>query len=247
MGASDHPGLRSCAGLALGAPLATGADAAPSRALAHAWATSGSEKLREAAIAAYGGLLGAWDPGSAAPLKLFRIGQSAPSLALKADMAMARLMVAGAEATASRAGVLTYLKIAAADRSTRNRAFRCLPVLTDALTWPRPVCNESLSALRTEPANWDTLTGLLATAMVSPAGVNMGQRALAAVVRAVARGVIDNDVAEEMIRGMKRSQLGLGTIPRLGAAVRRALSALSRSGDDDIKDVSIVLIRQFYG
>jgi len=244
---SDHPGLRSCAGLALGAPLATGADADPSRALAHAWATSGSAKLREAAIAAYGGLLGAWDPGSAASLKLFRIGQATPSLAPQAAMAMARLMVAGAEATTSRAGVLAYLKIAATDRSTRDTAFQCLPLITEALTWPRQVCAESLSALRAETGNWDTFTELLATALINPSGISPGQQALAIMVRAVARGNIDHDIAEDVIRRMKRSQLGLGTLPRLGATTRRALSALSRSSDDEIKDVSTALIRQFYG
>ena len=119
---SDQSPLRRCAGLALGAPLAAGADPTPSRALAHAWGTSGSVNLREAAITAYGGLLGAWDPISAAPLKLFRIGQTTPVLRHDADLALARLMVAGAEASAAREGVLAYLKLAVTDRGPRTES-----------------------------------------------------------------------------------------------------------------------------
>jgi hypothetical protein len=241
-----QPAVRRCAGLALGAPLAIGADAAPARALANAWATNDSPSLREAAIAAYGGLLGAWDPSSAAVLKLFRIGQSAPDLQREADLAIARLMVAGAEASAGRAGVLVYLKLALADRSTRVRAFGCLPLVTEALCWSRPVCTESLAALRTEAENWAAFTGLLATAMVSPAGVRYGQHCLLALVRAVGRGAVDHDVIEDVIRGMKSSQLGLGTLPRLGSAIRRTLSTLRRSDDDTVADVATALSKQFY-
>ena len=243
---SDQSPLRRCAGLALGAPLAAGADPTPSRALAHAWGTSGSVNLREAAITAYGGLLGAWDPISAAPLKLFRIGQTTPVLRHDADLALARLMVAGAEASAAREGVLAYLKLAVTDRGTRTRVFSCLARATEALTWPRAVCMESLTALRSEPGNWDTLTALLATAMITPAGVGHAQDCLFLLVRGVARGVIDDDVAEDAIRGMKHSQRGFGTMPKLGSNIRRALSKFSRSGDDAVKHVATTLINHFF-
>lgn len=238
---------RRCAGLALGTPVAMGADPAAARTLAHAWATSDSEALRHAAVAAYGGLLGAWDAASAAPLKLFLIGQATPVLRQEANQAMASLVVAGAEAAGSRSWVIGYLKAALADRSAQVRVFGCLPAIVDALAAPNTVCAESLAAMRAEPDNWAGLLGLLGTAMVTPAGAADARQCLSLLVRAAAGAYLDHEVIEEVIRGMRASQRPAGAVPRLGSAVRRTLAALSRSGNEDVKGVVTPLMQRFFG
>ena len=244
---SRYDAERRCAGLALGTPVAMGAEPAAARTLAHAWATSDSLALRHAAVAAYGGLLGAWDAASAAPLKLFLIGQSTPPLREEANRAMASLVVAGAEAVSSRAWVIGYLQLAAADRSGQARVFSCLPPIVEALAAPNAVCAESLTALRAEPGSWAGLLGLVATAMVTPAGAACGRRCLSVFVRGTANGVLDHEVVEEVIRGMRESQRPSGMVPRLGSAVRRTLAALSRSGDENVKGAVNPLMQRFFG
>jgi len=244
---SRDAGRRRCAGLALGTPVATGADPTAARMLANAWATSDSLALRHAAVAAYGGLLGAWDVASAAPLKLFLIGQSMPELRAEADRAMGSLMVAGAEAVGARSWVIGYLKLAIADRSGQIRVFGCLPSIVEALVAPDAVCAESLSALRAEPDNWASLLGLIGTAMVTSAGVADARRCLSLFVHAAANGRLDHEVIEDVIRGMRASQVPSGKVPRLGSTTRRALAALSRSGDENVKGVAISLLQRFFG
>ena len=242
----SDPAVQRCAGLALGAPIAIGADSAGARKLAHAWATSDSRQLRRAAIAAYGGLLGAWDTASAAPLKLFLIGQLSDQLRVEADLAMASLIVSGTDAVAARSTVITYLRLAAETPSSRNRAFGCLPPIVRSLNWPSSVCAESFVALREEKENWTGLIGLLGTALVSAAGIEAGQRSLGLFVRAAADGVLDYEVIEDVIREMRAGQRRLGNAPRLGRAVRRTLVMLSRSPDSGLRDVSAGLLEKFF-
>jgi hypothetical protein len=245
---SREPAVQRCAGLALGAPVAIGTDVSGARKLAHAWATSDSRALRRAAVAAYGGLLGAWDTASAAPLKLFLIGEVTPDPGLRreADLAMARLVVSGADAVAARTTVIAYLNLAADTPSARNRAFGCLPPIVRALTWPSSVCAESFTAVRAEEENWSGLVNLLGTSLVSAAGLAPGQLTIGLFVRAVADGVVDYEVIEDVIRRMRAQQRLLGNTPRLGRAVRRALVKLSRSANDDVSDVAVGLLNKFF-
>jgi hypothetical protein len=237
---------RRCAGIALGTPVAMGGDPTAARALAHAWAKSESAALQQAAVAAYGGLLGAWDGASAAPLKLFLIGQLTPPLRAETDWAMASLVVAGADAVGSRAWVIGYLKLVVTDRADQGRVFGCLPPIVAALAAPNTVCAESLAALRAEPDNWAGLLGLIGTAMVTPAGVAAGRECLSLLVGAAANGHIGHEVLEEVIRGMRASQRPFGTVSRLGSVIRRTLAALSRVGDEDVKGVAAVLMKRFF-
>lgn len=247
---SELPTLRRCAGLALGAPMAIGSDPATARRLAHAWATSDSTRLRQAAIAAYGGLLGAWDTASAAPLKLFVLGQLTPELRHEADRAIASLVVAGAEAVSARSAVISYLKLTLVDRASKPRMFGCLPVIVRALVQPDGLCMESLAALQAEPDSWRGFARLMATAMIEPAGLTAGQDCLALLVRAGALGIVDHDVIEKAIRemkeSMKESQRPAGTIERLGSAIKRTLKAMTRSDDEDIAATASELLSQFF-
>jgi hypothetical protein len=241
-----NPAGRACAGLALGAPVAIDADCSGARKLAHHWATSDSVLLKEAAVAAYGGPLGAWDTASAAPLKLFLIGQARPELRGAADRAMASLIVSGAYAIAARTTVIAYLKLAAEIPSARDRAYGCLPGIVRALALRSTVCAESLAALRGEEENWAGLVELLGGALVSPAGVAAGQRSLELLVRAVADGRVDYEIVEDVIRGTRAAQRPLGNVPRLGTVIRRTLVMLSRSADGDVRDVVVGLLKQFF-
>ncbi|MGH3262878.1 MAG: hypothetical protein ACRDNS_12855, partial [Trebonia sp.] len=214
---------------------------------AHHWATSDSVALRRAAVAAYGGLLGAWDTASAAPLKLFLIGEFSERLRGEADLAMANLVVSGAEAVAARGTVIAYLKIAAQTRSTRARAFGCLPPIVRLLNWPSTVCTESFTALRAETENWTALASLLGSALVSATGMDAGHRCLALFVAAAADGTADHEVVENVIRDMRSAQRQLGNAPQLGRAVRRSLVRLWRSDSADVRDVATGLLKQFFG
>lgn len=243
---SRQPTRRRCAGIALGAPVAIGDDPSTARQLANDWATSDATQLRQAAVAAYGGLLGAWDAASAAPLKLFMIGQVAPELRQEADGALASLVVAGAEATGSRTAVISYLKLTLADRVSRSRTFGCLPVIVGALVRANPVCAESLAALRIEQDNWLGLLGLVAAALVEPVGLPCGQRCLYLLVRASAFGDVDHELVEDAIRAMKKSQRSAGTVARLGSAIRRSLAALARSDEEEIAATAAALVQHFF-
>lgn len=244
-----NPAAQSCAGLALGTPIAIGADPASARKLANAWATNGSPEQRRAAIAAYGGLLGAWDTASAAPLKLFLIAQLDPDpmLRLEARLALARLVVQGAEAVAARSTVIAYLTVAIENRSTRHGAFDCLPWIARQLSQTHPVCVSSLAALRDEKENWSGLMRLFAAAFMSAAGQEAGRACLEYLVRAAARDSLDLDVVECVIRDMRTQRRPLGDGPRLRDAVRRALLPLSRSDNDHVRDVAKSLIHTFFG
>jgi hypothetical protein len=243
---SDRAPLRRCAGIALGTPIAMGADPAASRALAHSWASSSSPNLQHAAVAAYGGLLGAWDAPSAAPLKLFRIGQVIPDLRREADWALASLLVAGREASSARSWTLGYLNLVSTDPFLQPRAFGCLPRIVAALVAPNPVCVESLSALRGESETWSILNGLLGAALVTPAGVAAGRDSVALVIAAIARDHVEIEFAEDLVRGMRAAQRQRGSVGKLGAVLRRSLAAVTRSGSDEEKAVAAALMTRFF-
>jgi hypothetical protein len=238
--------LRRCAGVALGTPIAMGADPSASRALAHSWASSSSPHLQHAAVSAYGGLLGAWDAPSAAPLKLFRIGQVNLALRREADWGLASLIVAGREASSSRSWTLGYLKLVSGDPFLQPRVFGCLPRIAAALVAPNAVCVESLSALRGESEAWSTLHELLGTALVTPAGVAAGRDSIELVITAVARDHVEIEVAEELVRGMRGMQRQRGTVGKLGTVLRRSLAAVGRSGNDEEKAVATALMTRFF-
>lgn len=243
----DRAIFRHCAGVALGAPIAIGADPEPARLLAHQWISGDNVRYQEAAIAAYGGLLGAWDTTSSAPLKLIRIGNRTPRLRPVADGALANLVVAGAEAMTSRSLVLNYLLLLVRDRYDRDRVFACLPVVVGTLLSGEVICRRSLDAIQEEPDNWLALAEIIGCTLTTPSGASAGAAAIEMFVRAAGRGRIDMEVTERVIRDIKKSQQRVGAVRRLKPVLQRELRRLARSRDESTAAVASSLTRQFFG
>ncbi len=243
---SDLRPLIRCAGLALGAPVAVGDDPSAARRLAHFWATSGQQPARLAAIAAYGGLLGAWDVSSAAPLKLFALCQVSPELRGEAQAALARLVVAGADAVSARTAVISYLNLSIADRAARALVYDCLPAVAGALVRPDAICAGSLAALREETGNWLGLAGLIAMALTEPGRSDHGPHCLGLFVQASASGEHDQDLVEDLIRGMRGTCRSPQGEERLGLAIKRALAGFTRSDDEQVSARARALLRSFF-
>lgn len=238
--------FRRCAGMALGAPIAIGDDPAPARRLATVWSVDASLELRHAATVAYGGLLGAWDTASSAPWQLVRIGALTPPLRLEADLGLANLVVAGAEAVSARSTVLAYLRLLADGHTERQRVFGCLPLLIGALLRPQPVCRESFDAVQRERDNWDALLSMVALALVTPEGVPYGSAVIGLLLHGAARGRLDLELVEDVVRSLKDARRPHGDVPRLGATLRRVLSASKRSHDREVGSVAAELMRRFF-
>ncbi|NLT54419.1 MAG: hypothetical protein GXX79_07580 [Actinomycetales bacterium] len=237
---------RRCAGMALGTPVAMGADATASRRLANAWATGPSPHLNHAAVAAYGGVLGAWDDSTIAPMQLYRIARRVPPLATEVHWTMANLVVSGADAIHARTCTLAYLETTSRGQREARTVYAMLPALFDSLLSPATVCVESLQALRSEPSNWHRLCTLVGTALTTPPGAKSGRACLTAVTEAIALGHVDHSFASELIRGTKEACRPLGSVSRLGDALRRTLTPLTRSPSGDTRSVATALMTQFF-
>lgn len=226
----DELYLHACAGLALGVPVAIGADPAAARALVRAWGSSDNLCLRHVAVLAYGGLLGAWDPGSAAPSHLWRIAAETPALRRSADISLAALTAAGASASRARATVLGVLCAQAALRRPPVRAFELLPLIVEHLTARETVARESLTALlgEQERDSLTALTGLLAQALLMAQGYESGCAVLQRLLEAMAESRVDEETVCLLI------DMAIEAVPEperassLRAQLRRPLLAHAR-------------------
>jgi hypothetical protein len=238
--------LCECAGLAIGIPVLLGHDPAPSRALAYAWSEPrNGAKRRRAAIAAYGGPLGAWDSGSAAPAHLWQIPgelrERAPEeddvrlaseralLRRAADNALAGLVAADAQAGQVRATVIGLLAAQAEERQERRRAFELLPKIVHRLTRGDELARASLSALLgdAELASFSELTALLARAFDVPLGSASARAALLVLLDALGADRINQEVVNTVIRAMKAGARP-GRLSKLGQQLERVLSVERR-------------------
>jgi hypothetical protein len=237
--------LCECAGLAIGIPVLLGNDPASARALAYSWSEPRSGvKRRRAAIAAYGGPLGAWDNGSAAPAHLWRIPdeprrapddederRAAERMQLRhaADNALASLVAAGAEAGQVRATVIGLLSSQADERQERQRAYELLPKVLHRLTRGDEMGRASLAALLddAEQASFVELTTLLARAFDVPSGFASARAALLVLLDAHGTGWIDQDIMNKIIRAMKAGTRP-GRLPALGKQIERVLAVERR-------------------
>jgi hypothetical protein len=237
--------LCECAGLAIGIPVLLGNDPASARALAYSWSEPrNGVKRRRAAIAAYGGPLGAWDSGSAGPAHLWRIPEEArgtsddedvrkaaerAQLRRAADNALASLVAAGAEAGQVRATVIGLLSSQAEIRQERQRAFELLPKVMHRLTRGDELARRALAALLSdaEQASFVELTVLLARAFDVPSGFASARAALLVLLNAYSVGWIDQEVVNTFIRAMK-SGARPGRLPALGNQLDRVLTVERR-------------------
>ncbi len=236
-----------CAGLAIGVPILLGADPVPPRHLAHAWSQprSGAKRVR-ASIAAYAGPLGVWDLGSGAPVHLWRIAEDAAdringdareneALCRSADNALVALVAAGRNTSQIRETVIGLLSAQAESQQEWDRmhAFCLLPTLLRRITRRDEFARTSLAELLAESgqASFQMLTTLLARALDAPGGFEHGRAAIVALLDALSAGWIDQEVVNELVRGMKAGARP-GRRAALGSQLERVLSVERRHDSD---------------
>jgi hypothetical protein len=222
---------RACAALAVGTPAALGDDPTAARALVKSWGTTADERLRRVAVLAYGGLLGAWDPGAAAAVHLWRIGEETPDLRPTADAGLASLTAAGAHATRVRATVMGVLVGRLEDRRSRPRVYGVVPLIARALTRSHDNARGSLQAFSEEDDGRTRAdyAALLARAFDAPdPGFRSACRALQHLLDAASRGRLDDTWLEGLIRQMRDDARPRGREAALGAQLQRALRAERR-------------------
>lgn len=241
-----HADLRNAAGFALGMPVMIGADPTGARRLVKQWSHSNSGALRAAAIAAYGGPLGIWDPSAAAASHLWEAGWAGPELQELADASLAALFAGGRAAGLARATAMALLS-AVESKAEVLRAYAILPSVVTALTSGRGRARESLEALLedSESKTFASLAALLALAFNSNEGRESAQRAMLNLLRATAAGRIGRDVVERLIREMKSAAAERGRTPQLGSQLRQLLRAEDRKGGE-LQDVARSLHETFY-
>jgi hypothetical protein len=239
-------GLRNAAGFALGIPVMIGADPTGARRLVKQWSHSNSDRLRAAAIAAYGGPLGIWDPSAAAASHLWEAGWAGPELQQLSDASLAALFVGGRAAGRARATAMALLS-AVDSKVEVLRAYAILPLVLATLTSGRGRARESLEALLedSEGKTFADLASLLALAFNSNDGRESAQRAMLKLLRATAAGRIGRDVVERLIREMKSAAAERGRTPQLGSQLRQLLKAEDRK-EGQLQEVARSLHETFY-
>lgn len=238
-------GLRDAAGFALGIPVLIGADPTGARRLVKQWSHSNSEALRAAAIAAYGGPLGIWDPSAAAVSHLWEAGWAGTELQELADGSLAALFAGGRDAALARATAMALLN-AVESKAEVLRAYAILPAVVGALTSGRGRSRESLAALLdSESETFADLAALLARAFDSNEGRASAQAAMLGLLKAAAVGRIGRDVVERLIREMKLAASERGRTPQLGSQLKQLLKAEDRKGGQ-LQDVARSLHETFY-
>lgn len=243
---SGDKDLRSAAGFALGIPVIIGADPVSPRHLVEQWLQSSNEALRAAALAAYGGPLGIWDPSAAAASRLWEAGSDAPELRPLADASLAALFVGGPTAGRARATTVAVLRAVASKAETR-RAYAILPLALRALTGHGSKSRESLEALlgESESETFAGIAALLARSIDSVDGRDSARQAIRNVLGATAAGRISQGATERLIREMKAAAAERGRLPELGSQVKQLLKAEERDGGR-LQDVARSLHETFY-
>jgi hypothetical protein len=219
---------RSCAADALGVATFSSSNPVVARALVHHWGTTSDLRLRQVAVMAYGGLLGAWDPGADAATHLWRIGEQSPELSPWADMALAGLVAAGSDASRVRAAVVAVLSVRSDEMHTRQRAFALLPLIVDRLTSRRPDARASLEGFL-GPAERETLVAfgaVLSRALrAGDPGRDEARNAFVRVLDAEVLGRAPEHATADVIRAMKAAApADDGTRARLGGRIKRILT-----------------------
>jgi hypothetical protein len=229
----DRTIVHNCAAFALGMPAALGSDLSSVRRLLNQWSSSRSPQLREAALAAYGGPLGIWDPGTAAASKLWEAGWKQPELTDLSHRSLASLYTGGAAAERARA-TTTSLLVSYAGSKEAPRVFELLPLIFGQLTRGAQMARESFESLlsESETATREDLTALLAQAFDSRQGRSEALATLGILTRAVGTGRINRAVLEQLIREMKAEAKKRDRLSELGGQLRQALKAIERNGGD---------------
>jgi hypothetical protein len=224
---------RACAGMALGVPISLDADPTAARALAARWAgDSSNASLRHAAVIAYGGWLGARDPGSAAATHLWRLPSETPELRYPSDAALASLVVAGGFDGQARAVVLGLLAAQAEQRPAPRRTYELLPRIMQRLGRGDEMARAALAGLFEDEQRdaLTTLAALMARAFDTSMGFASARAAVCALLDALAANRIDRDIAERLIHELEAAAARPGRLPALRSQLDRVLNA-ERRGD----------------
>ena len=186
-----------------------------------------------------------WDPGSAAPGQLWRVGQATPGLRYQADFQLARLMVAGAEAGRVRAAVLGLLTARSEAQPIPSRVHDVACEAIDELTQSALNSRQSLDALlEREPDSFAALATLLATALTERRGQRSAGLAIEAVLDGMDAGHVTRDAGVRLLREMKTS-FDRSRLPALGARLQRILSAAARRKDPRPESAQFLLDKFF--
>jgi hypothetical protein len=244
---SERLNLRQCAGWALGVPVALGGQSAPARMLANAWATCENRRLRHAAVITYGGLLGAWDPSSAAAVHLWRVGDEIPELQAEANWSFAGLTSAGRDASRARASAIDLLMTQSELREQRRRVYAILPLIMRQLTAGHDLARESLKALLSdhEATTLRSLASLLAWAFDSAAGFQSARAAIKELLEAMAEGYIEPDETNQIIRAVMRAVADRERPEACAGGLRRSLLA-ERHRNNPLRDAADAVLDTFY-
>jgi hypothetical protein len=215
----------SCAGQALGTPAAIGEDPASSRRLVARWAGAGESNRRRAAIFAYGGLLGVYDPGARAARALWDIGVDDARLRGMADRALVFLLAGGPDAAYARSSVIALIAARAGRHPEPRRAYALLPRVMGVLAAPDAVSRGSLTELLddAERESFATLAATMARGFDQPTGRDSADAALRVLLRRLGEGAIDQDVVNRLIRAMKQAARERGRLAALGTQIERVL------------------------
>jgi hypothetical protein len=237
---------RLCAAIALGAPVALGADPAGARALTKRWSDSPDLSLRHVAVLAYGGLLGAWDPESAAPTHLWRIAIETAELARAANISLASLTAAGGSAARVRATVIGLLSAQMELERVPRRVYELLPIVLRQLTAPGEVPRDSLTALLAdEQESFQAFATLIATAFSAPRGFESARAALEVLLRALADGRLERRTAFKVIAQVRQAAREEGELDVLDAQLERVLWANARQ-KLPIADAARFVLNEFF-
>lgn len=244
---ADRASVRRCAGVALGVPVALGGQPAPARTLANAWATGDNLRFRHCAVVAYGGLLGAWDPSSAAALHLWHLGDETPPLRADADLSLAGLTSAGAEASRARASVFELLAAASEFRDERRRVYGVLPLIMSALTAPHPLARVSLMALlgEQEMQTFQAFAELLALAFDSASGFQSARAVTRVLLAAMTESRIEPEASRQIIGAVRDAAGRRGRMEAFGSALGRVLRGEGHR-DSPLRDAANTVMDTFY-
>lgn len=224
-------GLRNGVALALGMPTVIGFDSTSSQQLLRQWKSSSNPNLRKAAIAAYGGPLGVYDPSVAAVPSLWSVGWEQPELASLADRSLAALFCGGETAGRARYTAVELL-LERVNSKDAMRVYSVLPLVIQQLTGGSAMARASFRALLSheETDAREGLASLLAMAFDTVNGREDGQRSMELLVTAAATGKIGRGDVEQLIREMKDGARGRDRLSQLKSVLKQTLKNIERAG-----------------
>jgi hypothetical protein len=219
--------------------------------LADAWIDDDNLNLRLCAILAYGGLLGAWEVGSGAPVRLWQETLADDGLPRVAARGLGTLCAAGADARLARLTVLDLLAGVATGRSPGTRfekrqAIWAFGYAVNALAYDHELAADSLRSLlgdKEEEAK-AAFVALLARTWSASYAWWATETTVRGLVSAVEKQVIDQGVLAELVRDAKNAARTFGAIAELGQGLRRALTLVCRDNPDGV--VARRLLNQFF-